>query len=79
MRHEFEDEEEITEDDINDIYDDEISDEDYGFIIDSNGDLKSVFMAEHYDEIPEKVYAIFKIFGIDDPEEVNKRMGHTVH
>lgn len=66
-------------DDIDDEYLNEITDEDYGFILDAEGELKSVFMAHHYDTIPEKVYAVFKLFGIDDPDEINKRISHTIH
>lgn len=58
---------------------DEISDEDYGFILDADGNLKSIFMPEEYTEIPEKVYEIFKLFGIEDIEEINARCGHILH
>ena len=80
MQPESEDElDEEASEDLNDIYDDEITSEDYGFVLDSEGNLKSVFMAEEYDIIPEKVYAVFKLFGIDDPDEVNRRVKHTIH
>lgn len=58
---------------------DEISDDDYGFILDAEGNLKSVFIPEDYDEIPEKVYAIFKLFGIEDIDEIHARIGHVIH
>ena len=59
-----------------DLYDDEITDEDYGFILGPDGELKSVFMPLDYFEIPEKVREVFRLFGIDDPESVQV---HTVH
>ena len=59
-----------------DLYDDEITDEDYGFIIGPDGELKSVFMPMNYFEIPEKVKELFNAFGIDDPESIQV---HTLH
>jgi len=59
--------------------DDEITDEDYGFILDAEGNLKSVFLPIDYEVIPEKVYAIFGLFGIDDVAEIHRRIGHSVH
>jgi len=59
-----------------DLYDDEITDEDYGFILGPDGELKSVFMPMDYFEVPEKVRDIFKHFGIEDPESV---IIHTLH
>jgi hypothetical protein len=59
-----------------DLYDDEITDEDYGFVLGPDGELKSVFMPTNYFEIPPKVLAIFKAFGIEDPDSVQI---HSVH
>lgn len=59
-----------------DLYDEEITDEDYGFILGPDGELKSVFMPLDYFEIPAKVREIFKAFGIDDPDSVQV---HTLH
>ena len=64
------------EDTMQDVYDEEITDEDYGFIFDKNGDLKSVFFPENYDVVPEGVRAIFQMYGIEDPESV---IVHSVH
>jgi len=58
------------------LYDDEITDADYGFVLDAEGNLKSVFMPTEYFEVPEKVRAIFAALGIDNPEDVYI---HTVH
>jgi hypothetical protein len=58
---------------------DEINNDDYGFILDANGDLKSILMPEDYDEIPEKIIEVFKMFGITDLNEIHLRLGHTLH
>ena len=71
------DEEELEEELLcGDIYDDEITDQDYGFILGPDGELKSVFMPLDYFEVPDKVKELLKMFGIDDPESV---VIHTVH
>ena len=52
--------EEIPEDD-----DDDFSDTDYGFIIDANGDLKTMMLPEELmDNPPSSIRKILKIFGI---------------
>lgn len=56
--------------------DDEILPEDYGFILDANGDLKSVFMPENCMELPEAVKKICEVFGIDNPNDIYV---HTLH
>jgi len=58
------------------MFDDEITNEDYGFVLGPDGELKSVFMPLDYFEVPEKVREIFKAFGIADPDSV---MIHTLH
>jgi hypothetical protein len=60
------------QDDINDIYDTEISDEDYGFILGPDGNLKSVFLPETLPfKTPKNIAKILKMFGITDPEQLN--------
>jgi hypothetical protein len=45
----------------------EISNEDYGFILDANGDLKSVFLPDNVPfRAPKNVNRILKIFGVVD-------------
>ena len=61
---------------IIDLYDEEITDEDYGFVLGPDGELKSVFVPEDYTEMPKKIKAIFKVLGITDPENIHV---HTVH
>ena len=46
-------------------YPGDISNEDYGFILDSNGELKSIFLPEHVPfKAPKTVNKILRIFGI---------------
>lgn len=57
--------------DIHDDYD-EISDEDYGFVVGPDGELKSVFLPVVYSpNVPENVREIFKIFGVDDIDTIS--------
>lgn len=64
------------EPDLLDLYDDEITDEDYGFVLGPDGELKSVFMPTEYFKIPDRVREVFASLGISDPENVHI---HTVH
>jgi len=57
----------------------EIGLDDYAIILDADGNLKSILMPEVYDEIPEKLIEIFKLYGVTDIEEVHARLGHVVH
>lgn len=59
---------EVPELDIDDI--DDIEDDDYGFILDRNGNLKSVFLPENTDDIPDKVLEILELFEIDSIESL---------
>lgn len=59
---------ELLESDIDDL--DDISDEDYGFILDQEGNLKSVFLPEDTSEIPDKVMEILELFEIDSIESL---------
>lgn len=58
------------------LFDGEITNEDYGFVLGPDGELKSVFMPLDYFEAPDKVREIFKAFGINNPDAV---MIHTLH
>jgi hypothetical protein len=50
--------------------DDDISDEDYGFILDREGNLKSVFLPDDTGQIPDKVLEILELFDIDSVESL---------
>jgi len=57
----------------------EINLDDYAIILDADGNLKSILMPESYDEIPEQLISIFKLYGVDDIDEVYARLGHVLH
>ena len=60
---------------MGDIYDTEISDEDYGFILGPDGELKSVFLPESMPfELPEKLAKIFEILGYSDPDQLDSTL-----
>jgi hypothetical protein len=59
---------EIKEDDV---YDTEISDDDYGFILGPDGELKSLFLPESVPfKTPKNIARILKVFGITDISNV---------
>jgi hypothetical protein len=60
------------------LYDDQdIGDEDYGFILGPNGELKSIFLPDVIPfKQPKNVAKIFKMFGILDPEQFNSDTLH---
>ena len=50
----------------------DISNDDYGFILDSNGELKSIFLPENVPfKAPKNVSKILKLFGIPDVDNVD--------
>jgi hypothetical protein len=58
---------------IEDIYSDELSEEDYGFVLGPDGELKSVFVPENAPfKAPKNVAKILKLFGIYDIDNVYK-------
>jgi hypothetical protein len=68
----------IEEVQVDEMYDTEIGEEDYGFILGPNGELKSVFMPEVVPfKTPKNISKILKIFGVHDIERFN--VGNTLH
>jgi hypothetical protein len=64
--------ENLDYDDQDDMYDTEIADDDYGFIFDSNGDIKSVFLPDHIpSQLPEKIQKLLELFGINDIDNID--------
>ena len=62
-----------------DIYETEITNEDYGFVFGPDGELKSVFLPENLPfKTPENIQKIFEIFGITDPEQISGN-NNTLH
>lgn len=65
----------IEQDDIDEI--ENFGDEDYGFIIGPNGELKTmVFPEDLMDDPPPEVKRILKIFGIKNIHQVEPRTLH---
>ena len=63
---------------VDDMHETEIGEEDYGFILGPNGELKSVFMPEVIPfKSPKNVQKILKLFGVHDIERFNA--GDTLH
>ena len=53
------------------FYEDDISEEDYGFIFGPDGTLKSVFLPDNLPfDTPENIQKILGIFGFSDPEQL---------
>ena len=62
---------------FDDVYDTEISDEDYGFILGPNGELKSVFLPDNLPfKQPKNVAKILKMFKIMDCEQIGNDTLH---
>lgn len=56
-----------------------VADSDFGFLIDEEGNLKTVFGPEElFDAPPETVQKILDIFGVDSAELI-MRAGATIH
>lgn len=59
------------------LFNDELSSSDYGFIMTNDGDLKAVFVPyDAVEEIPDVIQKVFHLFGIERPLEVKV---HTIH
>jgi hypothetical protein len=62
---------------VEEAFEEEISNQDYGFVLDSNGNLKSVFWPTSQGfETPKNVVAICKAFGLGDPDNVKPQYLH---
>ena len=59
---------EQEEQDLNDFYQEELGETDYGFVVGADGELKSVFVPSTDSNIPvpSNVLEILKMFGIHD-------------
>lgn len=63
---------------IGDIYDQEITDDDYGFIFGPDGELKSVFLPDNIPfKTPKNIQKLLKLFGINDLENIDNNQ--TLH
>jgi hypothetical protein len=56
---------------------DDMSADDYGFIIGPDGELKSIMFPEHLmEDPPEEIKIILQLFGIENLEEIESRTLH---
>ena len=69
---------ELTVEDAVQDYDEEIGEEDYGFIFDAEGNLKFAFIPEIVpDKPPKSIAKIMKILGVIDLQQFNEDL--TIH
>ena len=62
---------------MSDVYDTEITDDDYGFIIGPDGELKFAFVPEVLPwKPPKNIAKILKMFGIQDAEQLDDTTLH---
>ena len=65
------------EENVSDIYEKEITDSDFGFIVDGSGELKTVFFPEDYSGyMPEKIKELLYLMGIADPDSLGATTLH---
>ncbi len=59
------------------FYEEDISDDDYGFILGPDGKLKSVFLPDNMPfKAPKNITKIFKMFGITDAGQIDNTTLH---
>jgi hypothetical protein len=59
------------------LHEEDLGEEDYGFILGPDGELKSIFLPNCMpDEVPEKIAQIFRIFGYSDPDQFGDETLH---
>lgn len=62
------------------FYEEDISEEDYGFIFGPDGKLKSVFLPDNLPfKTPENIQKILEIFGYTDAEQLLDLDNNTLH
>ena len=67
-----------VEQEIDEMYETDISDEDYGFIVGPDGELKSLFLPDNVPfKAPKNIEKILKIFGIKDISNIDQ--DQTIH
>jgi len=69
----------ITSTEVEEEFDDDdnFSPNDFGFIIDSDGNLKTLMIPEHLmEDPPEEVKAILEMFGIDNIHDLENKLLH---
>ena len=62
---------------LDEFDDDDFNENDFGFIISENGELKSVMYPEKLlEDPPQEIKEILRIYGIDDINEIEHRTLH---
>lgn len=61
---------------VQEIYDTEIGEDDYGFVLGPDGELKSVFLPPDITKVPKKVKRLLKIFGVHDIDQLDNPTLH---
>jgi hypothetical protein len=62
----------IKEEDLEDIYETDIGLDDYGFVFDSDGEIKAIFLPENLPfKPPKNITKILKLLGITDIDAIN--------
>jgi hypothetical protein len=68
----------VREIELEEQYDDDISDDDYVFILGSDGELKQVILPENVPfKAPKNVNKILKVFGVHDVSNID--LDATMH
>jgi len=63
---------EVRELEIDNQYEDDISDDDYVFVVGADGELKQVILPENVPfNAPKKINKILKIFGVHDVSNID--------
>jgi ABC-type uncharacterized transport system ATPase component len=64
---------EISEEEVIEGFEEDIADNDYVFVLDENGDLKSVLLPDHVPmNVPKNIQRILKLFKIYDVDNLGK-------
>ena len=67
----------LASNDVDEAFEEELTEQDYGFVLDSEGNLKSVFWPKSKGfDTPKNVVALCKAFGLGDPDNVKPQYLH---
>jgi len=64
---------EISEEEVIDGFEEDIADQDYVFVLNEDGDLKSILLPDHVPaDVPKNIQKILRIFKIYDVDNLGK-------
>lgn len=64
---------EITEEEVLEAFDEDIADNDYVFVLNEDGELKSILLPDHVPmNVPKNIQKILKLFKIYDVDDLGK-------